>query len=461
MIFYLSIAGIIFRFECGILLVILIIYELIMNHQYRLSASNSNITIFTFKEMISTLFFSCLSSLLITILVDSWFWQTWLWPEGMVFYFNAILNKSSEWGTLPFYSYFFIFLPRLLMIAYPFVIWGFFTQPTIRRLLCPFIIYVLIFSCLPHKEWRFIVYTIPVFTAAASKKASDFILKRQRRQSPTTIVNQFKILMISMILLFGIIGSFMASLFSMYISSKNYPGGEALTALHQLADQHEKVYVHMDVKTAMTGASRFGERYSTWQYSKNESIQPILDDYLEQHRFTHIITSSPTLFTANPDYYKVINITHGLDRIDIKGPIKKMLDDLKHKRWLDFTKTLIQQPVVIHLPPTLYTLVLKDPPKSWVDFTLRKYPIILYCDTFSVECHHANQLLKKYCGSKDYRVIDLDSFFKDKKDREEIKQVLKEKASQVSTNFPLLFKQNNWVELNDFEKKYANGFDGC
>ncbi|OAD01523.1 glycosyltransferase family 22 protein [Mucor lusitanicus CBS 277.49] len=346
MIRYLTFAGVVFRFEVGILLIILLISE----HLHATLSLSS-----VLKQMVAT----AIISLLITVPLDSYLWQTWLWPEGMVFYFNAILNKSSEWGTLPFHAYFASFLPRLLLVSYPLAGLAFVTNGRVRRMLMPMIAYIAVFSLLPHKEWRFIIYTIPVFTAAAATCISRSIHAASRSWL-------HRIALVAM--LAGAAASFAIALTMFHISRLNYPGGEALYALHAIEKNEPYVHVHMDADTAMTGASLYGQSNPKWSYSKNETHKS-QDDFLEA-RYTHIITSTPDLFDTA--LFEIIDETYGLDKIQLKS--------------VDAYKKSIQNhdflPIQVRMSPKLYTLRLINPQKTWMEAMLRKYPVVLYSKSY-------------------------------------------------------------------------------
>ena len=133
--------------------------------------------------------FCCLDSAL-TVTIDSYFWQQWpLWPELYGLYFNVLQGKSSEWGVSceisshytslftsrqvsPFYAYFVVHLPKLLFTSLPLAAIGAIIDHRIRSLLIPSISFVFLLSFLGHKEWRFLVYVIPVFNVAAARGAA-------------------------------------------------------------------------------------------------------------------------------------------------------------------------------------------------------------------------------------------------------------------------------------------------
>lgn len=62
--------------------------------------------------------------------------------------------------------------------------------------------------------------------------------------------------------------SVLGGLFFTLASRLNYPGGQAFTRLHELtgSERHLPRTVHIDVPSAMTGVSRFGEEFSAWTY---------------------------------------------------------------------------------------------------------------------------------------------------------------------------------------------------
>lgn len=101
--------------------------------------------------------------------MDSFFWQHWLWPEGSVFWYNAVLGKSVNWGTSPFHWYFSSALPRALLAALPLAAVGLaMGWRRLWRLAIPVAAFVAIYSYQPHKELRFVFYALPMANLAAA-----------------------------------------------------------------------------------------------------------------------------------------------------------------------------------------------------------------------------------------------------------------------------------------------------
>ncbi|KAK1283366.1 Dol-P-Man:Man(7)GlcNAc(2)-PP-Dol alpha-1,6-mannosyltransferase [Acorus calamus] len=238
----------------------------------------------------------------LTLLVDTIMWRKLLWPELEVFWFNSVLNKSSEWGTHAFHWYFTSAIPRSLLVAYPLCLVGLLLDRRILRYVLPVFSFVLLYSKLPHKELRFIIGSIPIFNVSAAIAASRIYNNRKKKVWRWLFVIMLGLVFVSL----GCTAiTFMASY-------DNYPGAYALKSLHQIGQNSSTTdqWIHIDSFAAMSGISRFCESNIPWRYSKEEGI--LVEEY--HHRnFSYLINEHPKI-----DGFRCLFAVHGFSRIRIR-----------------------------------------------------------------------------------------------------------------------------------------------
>ncbi|KAF2186843.1 glycosyltransferase family 22 protein [Zopfia rhizophila CBS 207.26] len=282
--------------------------------------------------------------LLCTVPIDSFFWQSFpLWPEWTAFYYNTILGHSADWGVSPWHFYFLNALPRLLMnpmtflVCIPIAV----LNPATRRrsldLLVPLLGFVGLYSFLPHKEWRFIIYVIPGLTATAAAGASWIWTRRAKSVIYATL---------SLALVGSVLISFVASTALLAISSLNYPGGVALDFLHRKIEHPvgRHFQVHFDNLACQTGVTRFLENHDgpqtisdileaqnlanqrSWGYSKTEDPSLLLDPIFWSN-FDYVLAEKPEKVIGR---WNVVHVVYGFSSIRVLKPGEKSGSPAEH-----------------------------------------------------------------------------------------------------------------------------------
>ncbi|KAF9812463.1 hypothetical protein IEO21_06181 [Rhodonia placenta] len=289
----------------------------------------------TFGRLFKVGVLSGTASAAATILTDSYFWQRWpLWPELYGVYFNVIEGKSVEWGVSPFHTYFTAYLPKLLLSSLPLSVLGFLLDSRVRDPMFPALAFVLLISGLGHKEWRFVVYVVPVFNIAAAKGAAWLSSRRK-----STVFGRLCFLIVTGLLCCNCLVTYMLTTASMH----NYPGGEALSTFNHLYVAQENVHVHISNLAAQTGASLFLHTHAppnlpgleladafaahNWTYNKTEHLSPKALSATSE--VTHLIAEMDTFAIEAVESFDRWSLNTGLRGI-VKQGLMDSIDALMH-----------------------------------------------------------------------------------------------------------------------------------
>jgi len=256
-------------------------------------------------------------ALALSLPLDSLFWGRPVWPELEVLLFNdPTSGRSSAWGTSPAHWYFTSALPRALLGALPLAPLGFALEPRVRWPGALALLYVSLYSGLPHKELRFLLPVVPLFNLCAACGGAQLLGMASGggggggppRGLMARILRRAPALTLAGLLAISAAGSAVM----LRASALNYPGGYAFEQLHAAGLPPGRV--HVGNLAATTGVSRFGERRGEgWSYSKEEGLA---QEELAARGFDYLVTELKGL----PEYEEVGAPAQGFTGLSIGLP---------------------------------------------------------------------------------------------------------------------------------------------
>lgn len=277
------------------------------------------------------------AGLLLTVSIDTFMWRSerLLWPEAAAFLSNVFPKPGSQgasaWGTSPWHWYLTSALPRLtptpLLITLPALL----LFPTsIRRQLIPLffpaLVYLALYSILPHKETRFLFPIIPTLNTALALTAN--YLTTSLKLAP--LIRR----LISLTLFCTTVATLLTSHFILLpLSALTYPGGHALALLHTHASPDirpgRQLHVHLTNLALQTGVTRFLEQpplelpgaagATPYVYDKSDNATGLYRRNAFWGRFDYIVVEDPGVVPAGADGeggpdFEVVDRVLGLGR---------------------------------------------------------------------------------------------------------------------------------------------------
>jgi len=256
------------------------------------------------------------AALLPTLLLDSLLWRRPLWPEGEVLLANTVGNMSANYGTSPAGWYFYSALPRALSLAYPLALASLPLVPRAREYVGVALCFVALYSLLPHKELRFILYAAPLLNAGAAAALAHLFARLPPRNAKTAGRRTAAVLGRAAIAA-SLAGSLALACCFTAAARLNYPGAHALLALHASSPPRgtRGPRVHVGVEAAISGVSRFLELPPPWQYSKAEGLAPA-----QLTRFSHLLTGANDDATRDLPGFELAHVERGFTRVAMRPP---------------------------------------------------------------------------------------------------------------------------------------------
>ena len=192
--------------------------------------------------------------------------------------------------------------------------------------LLPALGFVALYSALGHKEVRFLFPALPLFNLAAAAGMSRLHAAAFPSKGKSVAVTS-RLGYAAAVL--ALVASFAASCVFVAISRWNYPGGDALHLLAQRVSSgvtRPSVRVHVDVASAMSGVSLFGQRSAqestpgvVWTFDKaGYEAENAISDTVDWWKYTHLLTENKELANSDDSDFEVVAVAQGNPHFDLR-----------------------------------------------------------------------------------------------------------------------------------------------